>query len=121
MLGAGAWALLFYLPAHAPLSSTIDSSTRLSDELYYAGTVTAAFMILSGIILAVSGALYRAQAEVLCRNCHRQVIGWKSTFGLQCPLDKHYARINWFMLILTIAFWTAVLAAVGAMAFLLYA
>jgi hypothetical protein len=84
---------------------------QLSDESYYAGNVIAFALILIGGTIAISAALHRAQTEVLCRTCHAQVIGWKDSFGLMCPLDQHYARIDWVVLIATIGFWviTAIL------------
>jgi hypothetical protein len=108
----GMWALLSFLPANKPQPE--DPRVRppvgqLSHESYYAGNVIAFALILIGGTVAITAALHRAQTEVLCRTCHAQVIGWKDSFGLICPLDQHYARIDWVVLIATIGFWVITL------------
>jgi hypothetical protein len=119
MLGAlfiiiGMWALLSFLPGNKPQPmepGTPPPVGQLSDGSYYAGNVIAFALLLIGGTVVVTAALHRAQTEVLCRTCHAQVIGWKDSFGLLCPLDRHYARIDWVVLIATIGFWaiTAIL------------
>lgn len=103
LISAGILALVAYLPGSKP--DPQHAVPGLREELYYAGNVAAVALIIIGLITAISNAFYRAQTEVLCRVCHSQVIGWKTTFGLQCPLEQHYAQVNWLGVIITTMFW----------------
>ncbi len=122
----GTWALFSYLPAHKPPPYQPGVTApppvgQLSDELYYAGNVAAVALLLIGAAVVITSSLYRAQSEVLCRECHRQVIGWRTSFGLLCPLEKHYARVDWPVLIATIAFWSlSVLLSLGLAIIILF-
>jgi hypothetical protein len=129
------WALAAFLPSKRPwtdeeadavASTSSDSefdrleAARLDPGLYVSGNIGAIALIVFGIGLAITGALYRAQTETICRKCNRQVIGWKSPFGLQCPLGDHHAKLNWFVLITTIVFWITVICMVGGIAILVF-
>lgn len=101
LIAAGLWAALGYLPGNEPLKE----GGGLSEELYYAGYVASVALVVFGLMLALASAIYRAQREVLCRICNRQVVGWKTSFGLLCPLQKHYARVSWLAVMVTGVFW----------------
>lgn len=106
----GMWALLSFLPSNKPApwdprNPSMQPASGMSDEAYYAGNVIAFALIIIGGSLAITQALHKAQTEVLCRICHKQVIGWKDSFGLLCPLDKHHARVDWLVLVATVGFW----------------
>lgn len=79
-------------------------------EIHVTGNLIAAALGIAGLGLIVAGVLHRAQAEVRCRRCSRPVIAWKGAFGLHCPLGPHYARVNWILVAVTVAFWTGVLS-----------
>lgn len=118
LIGIGIWALLAYLPANKiPPVAAPGARYWLSEEAYYAGSVAAFALVLAGITVAIGAALHRAQTEVLCRECNRQVIGWKHPFGLMCPLGKHYARVSWPVLVATIGFWVLVVICMAIVAF----
>jgi hypothetical protein len=92
------WLALWFLPTYR---------ARLSDEVRSALGVAAGGLGLAAFTLLLTGLLYRAQAEVRCRVCARPVVAWKVAFGHHCPLGPHHARINWFLVVLTTAFWAA--------------
>jgi len=94
------WLALWFLPEYRG---------RLSEEVRTAIGIAAGGLGLAAFALILTGALYRAQAEVRCRICARPVIAWKGAFGLHCPLGPHHARIAWVMVILTAAFWTSLI------------
>jgi hypothetical protein len=75
------------------------------DELLVGGSMSAAALALAGIGLVLTGAFHRAAAQVRCRRCARPVLAWKGAFGLHCPLAPHYARVSWFLVAITAAFW----------------
>jgi hypothetical protein len=72
--------------------------------------------IVAGVVgacaaaLVVTGLRYRPRQSVRCRVCGAQVLGWKGTFGLFCPLGPHYARISWPIVVVTAGFWLGVAA-----------
>lgn len=99
------WLALWFLPEYR---------ARLSEEVRTAIGIAAGGLGLAAFALILTGALYRAQAEVRCRICARPVIAWKGAFGLHCPLGPHHARIAWGMVIVTAAFWaTLVVGGIG--------
>lgn len=119
-----AWLGLLFLPGHRPLSVAEEAElaqragqgevlrqreTRLGEGVHLGGNVGAGALALAGIGFALSGALYRAAAQVRCRRCQRTVVAWKGAFGLSCPLGEHYARVQWLMVGLTALFWIGVL------------
>ncbi len=75
------------------------------DEMLVGGSMSAAALALAGIGLVLTGAFHRAAAQVRCRRCARPVLAWKGAFGLHCPLAPHYARVSWFLVAITAAFW----------------
>jgi hypothetical protein len=75
------------------------------DEMLVGGSMSAAALALAGIGLVLTGAFHRAAAQVRCRRCARPVLAWKGAFGLHCPLAPHHARVNWFLVAITAAFW----------------
>ena len=75
------------------------------DEMLVGGSMSAAVLALAGIGLVLTGAFHRAAAQVRCRRCARPVLAWKGAFGLHCPLAPHHARVNWFLVAITAAFW----------------
>ncbi|HEU5054903.1 MAG TPA: hypothetical protein VFU21_00200 [Kofleriaceae bacterium] len=91
---------------------------RLSEDVRTAIGVGAGGLGLVAFALILTGILYRAQAEVRCRVCARPVIAWKGAFGLHCPLGPHHARVAWLTIVVTVAFWTAVVA--GGIALLVW-
>jgi len=104
------WLALWFLPEYR---------ARLSDEVRTAIGIAAGGLGLAAFTLILTGALYRAQAEVRCRICARPVIAWKSAFGLHCPLGPHHARIAWGMVVVTAAFWaTVVVGGIGILVWL---
>ena len=98
---AALWLALWFLPEYRE---------RLSDEVRTAIGLGAGCLGLAAFALILTGALYRAQAEVRCRVCARPVIAWKGAFGLHCPLGPHHARIAWATVIMTATFWAALLS-----------
>lgn len=120
LVAVGVWALLAYLPGNKPMPDNPEIQ-QLTDEMYYAGNVSAVALLLVGFVIAAAGAVFRAQTEVLCRICNHQVIGWKSTFGLLCPIEKHYARVHWFGVIVAALFWLMALGFLGVIVILPYA
>jgi len=103
------WLALWFLPSYGE---------RISQEVRTGIGIAAGGLGLAAFALILTGALYRAQAEVRCRLCARPVIAWKGAFGLHCPLGPHHARINWFAIGLTVVFWAALL--VGGIGFLVW-
>jgi len=101
------WLALWFLPEYRD---------RISEEVRTGIGIAAGGMGLAAFALILTGALYRAQAEVRCRICARPVIAWKGAFGLHCPLGPHHARINWLAVVMTAAFWAGLLA--GGIGFL---
>ncbi len=85
------------------------------DELLVGGSMAAAVLALAGVGLVLTGAFHRAQAQVRCRRCDRPVLAWKGAFGLHCPLAPHYARVNWFLVAITAAFWLGLLVTLVGM------
>jgi hypothetical protein len=129
LIGLGLWGLLFFLPRAEP-QTTSEAPTspnpraefpaaRLEPEEYQAGQVASFGLIACGLLAAIAGACYRAQAEATCRRCKRRVIGWKRPFGLQCPLDRHYAQINWFAAFTAILVWGTAIGLAGTLAYLI--
>ena len=94
------WLAVWFLPEYR---------ARLSGDVRTAIGFAAGGLGLIAFGLLLTGALYRAQAEVRCRVCARPVIAWKGAFGLHCPLGPHHARIAWATVAMTVAFWTAIL------------
>jgi zinc-ribbon domain len=76
-----------------------------ADEVLVAGSMTAAMLALAGIGLVLAGAFHRAEQQVRCRRCARPVLARKGAFGLHCPLGPHHARVSWFLVAITAAFW----------------
>lgn len=104
------WLALWFLPSYGE---------RISQEVRTGVGIAAGGLGLAAFALILTGALYRAQAEVRCRVCARPVIAWKGAFGLHCPLGPHHARISWFTVGMTVAFWAALLAGgIGLLAWL---
>jgi hypothetical protein len=104
------WLALWFFPQYRD---------RLSEEVRMAIGIGAGCFGLAAFGLILSGALYRAQAEVHCRRCGRPVIAWKGAFGLHCPLGPHHARINWIMVVVTASFWaTLLVVGIGLVAWL---
>jgi hypothetical protein len=101
------WLALWFLPEYRD---------RISQEVRTGIGIAAGGIGLAAFALILTGALYRAQAEVRCRVCARPVIAWKGAFGLHCPLGPHHARINWLVVVMTAAFWAALVA--GGIGFL---
>jgi hypothetical protein len=110
-------------PAAPPNAATPASgpgdSDALAHEEYVAGNVASVAFLVFGLLLVITGAVYRAQHEVLCRHCHQQVIGWKTSFGLLCPMEKHYAKVSWVTVVITAVFWLFTLVVGGTLAYLL--
>lgn len=111
MIALGLWAILAYLPGR---------EGDIDDALYIAGVGGSITLIVFGAFATLAGALYRAQVETICRKCDVQVIGWKRAFGLHCPMGGHYAKLNWFTVILTAVFWTSTLAIGAGMTYLVF-
>ncbi len=101
------WLALWFLPEY---------QDRISEDIRTGVGIAAGGIGLAAFALILTGALYRAQAEVRCRYCARPVIAWKGAFGLHCPLGPHHARINWPAVVMTAVFWAALLA--GGIGFL---
>ena len=95
----------------AALWVAVFSGRSLPAEIHGVGFYAAGALAIAGLVLVVTGALYRAQAEALCRRCARRVVGWKVAFGLQCPLGPHHARIHYPLVVLTGLFWAGALVA----------
>ncbi|HKE13277.1 MAG TPA: zinc ribbon domain-containing protein [Kofleriaceae bacterium] len=81
----------------------------MSDAAQVASSMAVAALALAGVGLVVSGLLGRGVTQVRCRRCAQTVDPWKGVFGLHCPLGPHYARVHWFMVGLTAAFWLGLL------------
>ncbi|HWM86446.1 MAG TPA: hypothetical protein VNO33_11425, partial [Kofleriaceae bacterium] len=118
----------WFLPSNRPLTAGDEAeiaarsgpeevlrvrAARLTEEIHIAGNVGAGAMALAGLGLILAGALYRAQSQVRCRRCARQVIAWKGVFGLHCPLGEHYARVQWLLVGLTALFWLGLVVGAG--------
>ena len=121
VLAISLWALFGYLPSMRPppheqtpqeaaLIADTTPTSAVGEAVYIAGTLAAIGLLVIGLGLIVAGALYRAQTEVMCRRCNQQVVGWKTSFGLMCPLGKHYARIRWLLVGVTVLFWVTAAA-----------
>jgi DNA-directed RNA polymerase subunit RPC12/RpoP len=136
LTGFAAWLLFAFLPDRRPLddrevaelSRSLPArevkalvAARLDHEFWVAGIAGSIALLCFGLFIAVHGAVYRAQGETICRKCGRQVIGWKRAFGLQCPLERHYAALNWALVVVTVLFWGVVLTLGGGMVLLLFA
>ena len=87
------------------------SGRSLPAEIHAVGFYAAGALAIAAVILIVTGALHRAQAEARCRRCARRVVGWKVAFGLQCPLGPHHARINYALVAITGLFWAGAIVA----------
>jgi hypothetical protein len=111
LMAVGLWLGLAYLPGR---EGTLD------DALYIAGIGGSITLVVFGLFASLSGALYRAQVETICRKCDVQVIGWKRAFGLHCPMGGHYAKLNWLLVIFTAVFWVSTLAIGAGMTYLVF-
>jgi hypothetical protein len=109
MIGFGLWSLLRFLPAR---------EAARDDAYAIAATAGSLALIVFGLFAAVAGAVYRAQIETICRRCDVPVIGWKRAFGLHCPLGAHYAKVSWFLVIVTSIFWVTALGVAGGLTWL---
>ena len=110
LIAVGLWSALGVLPGR---EGTLD------DALYIAGIGGSIALVVFGLFATLAGAFYRAQVETICRKCDVQVIGWKRPFGLHCPMGGHYARLNWFLVVVTTVFWLAVLVIGSGLTYLL--
>jgi len=116
--------LLSYLPSKRPLSERELSAvaaksgkkveeiraSQVSREVYLVGSVGAGAMLGFGLIIALFGALHRAEVETLCRACRRRVFAIRVSFGARCPACQSYAVINWPAVVGTAIFWIAALS-----------
>ncbi len=112
-VGLAVGMLILFLPDKV-------SAASLSDELRVAGNVGAVALLVFGLFIAIAGGLHRAQVETICRRCKTQVIGWKRPFGLQCPIDDHYARLNWPLVVFATVFWIVTVALATGLVYLVF-
>jgi hypothetical protein len=102
LLGVAVLLAVWFLPGDRPMS----------DAAQVACSMAAAALALSGVGVILSGLLRRASTHVRCRRCAQPVDAWKGVFGLHCPLGPHHARVHWFLVGLTAAFWLGLLVTV---------